>query len=233
MYWNLELLLDKNVDNVFIYKLFFILVSKGVKYNARYNGAYSIFSKNTNNNIYYKEPTIIESTEKLAEIVARYEKFDLHTTSLVINLEYINGIYFNFSLYVTPVINNKTLVSFSINDNSLVEEQAFLAFIDVCKETFDRLGFTYGSIKNEYQDNIPLDEDTFLEKMPDVINFYSQSLISKLGRDKLLSAPAYKVEELSNGGIMLLICNSIKNCSDYDIDRVSTHLGYHVGTDWS
>ena len=63
------------------------------------------------------------------------------------------------------------------------------------------------------------------KELPDIVNFYSKPIVDKIGREKLLSAPARKVEELENGGIMLLVCTEQLGCPD-ELDRVRLHLGY-------
>ncbi|MDW7777375.1 MAG: hypothetical protein SCH39_13705, partial [Methanosarcinales archaeon] len=79
--------------------------------------------------------------------------------------------------------------------------------------------------RSQYQDDIPFNKEDFLKALPDIVNFYSKPLVDKIGREKLLSAPAKKVEELENGGIMLLICTNQLGCPD-EFDQVINHLGY-------
>ena len=63
MDWSIQFYHNKNLDPVFINKLFYFLVSRGVKYNAR-GGGYSILAKDTEKDMRYSEKEVKESTEK-------------------------------------------------------------------------------------------------------------------------------------------------------------------------
>ena len=58
-------------------------------------------------------------------------------------------------------------------------------------------------------------------------NFFGPKLVKKIGREKLLSAPSWKTEELEDGGILLIL-----GPTTYPIDReisrkeVEKHLGF-------
>lgn len=96
--------------------------------------------------------------------------------------------------------------------------------MNLCKEAFVRFNFVYGSFRNEFQEDVPYSVDGFLKESPDIVNFYSKPLVDRIGRDRLLSSPAFKVEELENGGIMLLVCPGPFGFDD--LERVGYHLGY-------
>ncbi|KCZ72635.1 hypothetical protein ANME2D_01066 [Candidatus Methanoperedens nitroreducens] len=234
MFWSIQFYYNKNLDPVFINKLFYFLVSRGLKYNVKYEGYYSIISKvaysQPGKDIIHSEKEINESTEKLAEIIYTYLNFNLQTTSLGINLGYLDEVKFPFNVGVHPVEDNKSLISFETNEYCMADEKTFLAFINLCKEVFDRFNFVHGAFRSEYQDDIPFNEEDFLKVLPDIVNFYSKPLVDKIGREKLLSAPARKVEQLENGGIMLLVCilhPEQLGCPD-ELDSVRLHLGYEL-----
>lgn len=226
MDWSIQFYYDKNLNPVFINKFFYFLVSRGVKYNAK-GGGYSILAKDTKKDIDHSEKEVKESTEKLAEIVDTYLKFDLRTTHLDIILNYLGEVDIKFGIYIIPVKDNKCLISFEAGEHLIPDEKTFLIFINLCKEVFNRLNFVHGAFRSQYQDDIPLNEEDFLKKLPNIVNFYSKPLVDKFGREKLLSAPARKVEELENGGIMLLICTEQLGCPD-ELDAVRLHLGYEL-----
>lgn len=57
------------------------------------------------------------------------------------------------------------------------------------------------------------------------ITFFSPGLIDRIVREKVLSAPAYEIEELSDGGILINICNNLLGgCPPWDLERVKKHL---------
>lgn len=226
MNWTIQFYYYKNLDPVFINKLFYFLVSRGVKYNAyKFKSRYAIYTENPKKDIEYTEKEIKESTEKFAEIIDAYLKFDLRTTQLDVFLDYLDEVDFCFRVYIIPIEDNKCLISFEAGEHLIPDEKTFLSFIKLCKEVFERFNFVFGAFRSQYQDSIPFNDDDFLKKTPDIVNFYSKPLADKLGREKLLSAPAKKVEELENGGIMLLVCTEQLGCPD-ELDRVRHHLGY-------
>lgn len=96
--WKVQFYSDKALDRVFIGKLLYFLVSRGVKYNKKHKAAYFIFSQELERDIEYTEKTVGESTEKLAEILERYFQYDLKTTSFTIYLDYCMEPAFNFEL---------------------------------------------------------------------------------------------------------------------------------------
>ncbi len=59
------------------------------------------------------------------------------------------------------------------------------------------------------------------------VNFFSPNLVKKIGREKLLSAPSYKTEELKDGGILLMAGSEPFDFLVNGIDReeVEKHLG--------
>lgn len=148
-------------------------------------------------------------------------------THLDIILNYLGEVDIKFGIYIIPVKDNKCLISFEAGEHLIPDEKTFLIFINLCKEVFNRLNFVHGAFRSQYLDDIPLNEEDFLKKLPNIVNFYSKPLVDKFGREKLLSAPARKVEELENGGIMLLICTEQLGCPD-ELDAVRLHLGYEL-----
>ncbi len=225
MDWSIQFYYDKNLDSVFINKLFYFLISRGVKYNAyKFEGRYSILTEDPKKDIEYSEKEIKESTEKLSEIIDTYLKFDIRTTHFSVFLSYLGEFNYCFWVYIIPT-KNKYLISFEAGEHLIPDEKTFLSFINLCKDTFVRFNFVYGIFRSEYQAYIPSNEENFLKILPDIVNFYSKPLVDEIGHKKLISTPARKVEELENGGIMLLVCTNILGCPD-ELDRANNHLGY-------
>ena len=212
-------------SSVFIHKLFYFLVSRGMRYNAhKYKGHYQIIGKETENDIYFMEKEIKDSTEKLAEIIDTYLKFDLTTTSLNIWLDYSDEVSFTFDVTILPMEDSKVSLSFGTGEHLIQDEKTFLAFINLCKELFVRFNYSYGAFRSEYEYDFPFNKEDVLKEKPNIVNFYSKPLVDEIGREKLLSAPAFKVEELENGGIMLIMCTNVLGCENND--AVLEHLGY-------
>ena len=208
MDWEIQFQYDKDLNQVFIHKLFYFLISRGVKYNAcpRYKTYYLILTDKPENDIEYNEEERKESTEKLAEIIDIYSKFDLKTTIFSIWLDYLNEMNFRFGIGISQTKDSGSSISFSAGEHLVPDEKSFLAFVNLCKEVFVRLDLSHGAFRSEYEDSVPADKKDFLKEKPNIVNFYSKPLVDEIGREKLLSTPAFKVEELDNGGVMLIVC---------------------------
>lgn len=111
MDWRIQLDIDKSLDPVFIKKFFNFLISRGVKYNAKHQGKYSIFVAGAHEkDVIIKENEVKDLTDKLEEIVNTYLKFDLRTASLNIYLDYIDDVEFPFDVSFHQLNDNKCLV---------------------------------------------------------------------------------------------------------------------------
>lgn len=226
MEWAIDFFMNKGLDRVFIHKLFYFLVSKGVTYNAKYAAMYMIMGENSERDVQHMESDVKESTEKLAEIIETYLCYDLKTTLLRISLEFPGNNGFEFEVTIIPSRDEGSLINFVTNTAIIEEETTFLSFVELCKETFIRFNFEYGAFRDEYNGTIPAITEKFIKTKPDIVNFYSRPITDAIGREKLLSAPAFKVEELENGGVMLIVCTEAVGCPEA-MERVWHHLGYN------
>jgi len=58
------------------------------------------------------------------------------------------------------------------------------------------------------------------------LNFFGKEKVEEIGREKLLSAPAYKVEELEDGAIVVLLSPTMyEDNSDHTLEKLVKHLG--------
>lgn len=210
-----------------IHKFFYFLVSRGVKYNANYRGTYSIIPE-VEKSVSYNEKDDKEATEKLAEIIDTYLKYDLKATTLSIFLRCLSDADLHCYVDIVPGVKGKCWICFDVTSHGIHSEETFFAWVNLCKDVFVRFNLAYGSLRDEYEDPIPLDVDAFLKEEPNYVNFYSKPLVDKIGREKLLSAPVYKVEALENGGIMLVVCALYDDqigCLN-EIRKLWSYLGY-------
>ena len=224
MDWSLQFNYDEDLDPVFIHKFFYFLVSRGAKYNIMRKGRYSISPDKHIKSIGCFEEEIKDSTEKIAEIVDTFVKYDLKKASFSLFLDYVGEVDFHFSVFIGQE-DNKCLITLDSNNYDVPDDKTFFAFMDLCKEVFVKFGFSYGAFRDEDHESIPMDEDEFLKEKADTVNFYSEPLVDKIGRERLLSTPARKVEELENGGVMLIVCTEALGCPE-EFDKVWRHLGY-------
>lgn len=224
MDWSIQLYYNKLVDRLFISQFFKFLVIDGVRYNAyKYKARYAINATYPEKDIEFTETEIKDSTSKLNEIVNTYLNYNLKTTHFSIDLDYMENVKFNFSLYIIPV-EDGYIFSFDTGDCHIPDEKTFLTFVNLCKEIFVKFQFAYGSFKGKDQ-FIPTTVNSFLETPPDIVTFYSKSIVDRIGSKRLLSAPVRMVESLENGNVMLLVCTNPVGCPD-EVWRLWHHLGY-------
>ncbi len=113
--------------------------------------------------------------------------------------------------------------------NNLIRD-AIIVYNVICPE----IGITVLGINSFVVTAIPTKSENITW-----LTFFGSQLVNKFGREKLLSAPAYKIVELSGGGILL-----ISGPAPYDTDKskyfenwfnlkcqqkIAKHLGLNVG----
>lgn len=219
--WAIEFVYDKNLDQVFINNFINFLISKGLRYQT--GGYFSIIYDKTRF-IRYDDEKYKESIKNLDDIINTYLQHDLKTSSLFVRFYYPSEVKIDFELGIIPSEEKKCLIRFETNEVATPESE-FITFVKLCKEVFNSFNFVYGAYRMGIHERIPLNSDEFLYERPTNVNFYSKPLVDKIGREKLLSTPAYKVEELRNGGVMLLACQEPWWCYD-ELNKVWHHLGY-------
>lgn len=79
---------------------------------------------------------------------------------------------------------------------------------------------------DQYQpEAAPLDGDEFppaQRKFISWLDVYSPKEVERIGRDRLLSAPAHRTDELDDGSVLVL---SKHPCTQESLDEVSDHIG--------
>lgn len=110
----------------------------------------------------------------------------------------------------------------------------YTSFIRLLAETFDPL-YAFGGIERDQNINQlfpPLEQ----LKRGEVnrlfwLNVFSSTAIDQLGRDHILSAPAWDVEELENGRIMVVISDNPVHPSEAWQDA-GRRVGEHLSLKW-
>lgn len=217
--WGIQFYSNKSLNPFFIRDFFKYLVSKGIDNSA---GPFSIYINTPDKYLNFDDTKIKEENIIIVDdIIDIYLRCDLTRSSLSISTRYLD---ISFIIRIYPK-ENKCLIMFDTYDVNIRDEKSFLAFVNLCKETFVHFNFVYGAYRNEYQEDIPLNIGDAIMEKPKIVTLYSKLLVDRMCREKLLKAPAYKVEELENGGVMLLICTDPVGCPD-DYHRVCKYLGY-------
>ncbi len=83
--------------------------------------------------------------------------------------------------------------------------------------------YGYADSENEHLEN----EELISKKIKHIYwaNFFSPELVQKIGKEKLLSAPCWKVEELRDGCILIVLSPTIYY-KDEIREEVERHLGF-------
>jgi hypothetical protein len=220
MEWEIQFYHDVTPSHNFINDLFAFLLSHNVKYNPK-ESTYFIIPQGIKSISLKREE---RSTIDLNKIINTYLIYDIKTTNLGIYLEYYGDVDFYFYLHVIPT-NNKYFISFDTNEYMIPDEKSFFSFVNLCKDAFEKFNFSYGASRSQWQNAIPPSENEFIMEKPDIVNFYGKRMADKVNRKKLLSTPAKHVEELVNGGILLIACTNPPGCPD-EMERIRKHLGY-------
>ena len=108
--------------------------------------------------------------------------------------------------------------------------------LDVCKDLYLAWRPVYGHIY--YHTGMNPDRDEVLRLQIEylyLVNLFSPELVQKLGRERLLSAPAWKVEELEDGAVFLAPTDYVAH-PGYTLKKVAEHVGLQTpqlpGEEW-
>ena len=116
---------------------------------------------------------------------------------------------------------------------------AYLIMVDIFKELCGLWQPLYGY--TQYSTGVNLDRASMLKDLNvDVlyyINLFGPELVSKLGRDRLLTAPAWKIEELPDESIFLVSEDHVAvGGGGYSLKKVAGYLGMKTpqrpGEEW-
>jgi virulence-associated protein VapD len=112
-----------------------------------------------------------------------------------------------------------------------IRERSSQMFVDAIKTAVELYDPYYGCVFNELRDipDYPIQSQSFKVTEVYEINFYSWELMqSCLNRELLLSAPAWRVEELSSGILLVpsweAILGSVDGSTERALARVAEHL---------
>ncbi len=120
------------------------------------------------------------------------------------------------------------------------EGRAFYqAMLEVFKDLYNSWHPFYGH--QDYDGGISLSRKTVIEDQNIgylyYINLFSPELVKKIGRDRLLSAPAWRIEEFADGGIFLIPVDHMAiGGGGHSLKKVANHLGMNTpqapGEEW-
>lgn len=100
-----------------------------------------------------------------------------------------------------------TVVSFQVTHSYFSNHEKLLKFLSIAENICNIIRPMYGEIHDLEDSNELLCDNTYRvhECLPGVYwyNYFGKYYIEKIGKDKLLSSPASKIEELGNGDIIV------------------------------
>jgi len=116
---------------------------------------------------------------------------------------------------------------FSVNIEYLKHKDNFDKFLSLCRELVCLIGPVYGKIVNE---SIPgaFEPIDLTIRHPELhwMNFFGEPYIELFGREKLLSAPAHKVESIGDKVIAIQTTDNVFEPIPNEIrEKIKTHLG--------
>ncbi|WP_088243412.1 hypothetical protein [Calothrix rhizosoleniae] len=137
---------------------------------------------------------------------------------------------FSFAFLFEPEEDTEWMINVQTDtlmgsENNFGEENA-LKFVEVIKAALKSYPPVYGCAVTLQEP--PLPEDAYASEVVELypINFYSSSYVQKLGKEKLLAAPAWCVEEIANGVLLVPSIESIYTDDTVSIRMVKEYLGW-------
>lgn len=100
-------------------------------------------------------------------------------------------------------------------------------FLDIGKSLYEVLRPTFGWIDFDYGLRTTHEDIEALE-LPVVYwaNFFGPAYVDKIGRDKILTAPAWTIEELADGGLLYVLASCPGLAADHvPVESVKAHFG--------
>lgn len=132
-----------------------------------------------------------------------------------------------------PMASETSKVAVSANASQFADPAFTQAYLDLLADLFEVINSEYGwaehvAVKHGNAFD-RLHWDPFEPSFVTWANFFGPALVERLGRERLLSAPAHQVRELPNGSVMLTVAaNPIEQLEpevQETIARVKAHLG--------
>lgn len=133
------------------------------------------------------------------------------------------GFYLNYNGHSLEISIDDSNLSKGYNDTQLsFDLDKFI--IELTKELYYRLNpeRVFSHYLNDPIHLPPSDEE--LSELITGINIFSPKLVKKIGREKLLSSQVYKVEELKDGGILLLRAQNPRQKGPTSTKELSEYL---------
>ncbi|NES86250.1 MAG: hypothetical protein F6K10_35500 [Moorea sp. SIO2B7] len=137
---------------------------------------------------------------------------------------------FSFSFLFEPEEDTEWIISIETGtlmgaNNNLSEENA-LKFVEVVKTALKSYSPVYGCAVTLQEP--PLPEDAYALEVMQLypINFYDSNYVQNLGKERLLASPAWCVEEIANGVLLIPSIEAIYTDDPVSIRIVKEYFGW-------
>lgn len=196
--FDINCLLDDPLSPTLVHKVLYVLVANGARYNAgKYPGKYTIFVDNGENTSEREEDSG-EMIERLPEIVDKYSSKDLTNDRLHVQLS-------DYTLAIRPYNDRQSVVSFLTSTADVSGEQEFLQLTTTVEDLCRRLDITYVEYQSEYDHaQYPSVDDLSADHLR-TVTYFENDLVDEIGREQLLSLPAYDIRVHDDGGVFIVV----------------------------
>lgn len=198
---------DESPSQLLVHQVLYVLVSCGSKYNVgNYPGHYGIATKTPNeDHFHHEDKEDGEIVEKLPEIIEIFDSYNLETTTLSIGLAdtYTDSIHYSISFM--PKDHDKTHITILSNKRDAGERGQFLRLMELVETVCRRFGIYHAAFRWEDYSSPPVEPEDIVSDELQRVAYYSNDIVEMIGREHLLSTPAYRITEHEDGGVFLII----------------------------
>jgi hypothetical protein len=235
---SLSLITKENLNLEFIDNVLEVLLSEGCTYNHYYHcGYFFIDDKNHKSNIIVDEEEIgDEDGEKFRKAINFFKENYTKSITTCLYLEFKffeegDG-YIDFSIRNLPDYIEMSLGVDAVYYSDEMGVKRFERLLEVIKKIYSLNSFIYGYYADEdYAVEGSLvkypESKVFLNyKIKNIlpVNFFSKKMVEEFGKQKLLSLDVHRIEELSSGDILLIVCPNPYYCRR-EIPSIEKQLG--------
>lgn len=211
----IEFVLEDEPDRLWLTQLLFAAVAHGVRFNAGgFSGTYRILPDDPEDEIVRTVTDDIERTGLLAEAIEHYTEFTPKNTDLyLMTTDTATQPALPVWLSLKPH-EDRFLLSIGTNRSDIESGEQFTSFLSLPKAIFERLSFLYGGSRVDEQRHVPVTQADAKTDDLRLVTFYPPELVSSIGRERLLSAPAATATTLADGSVFLLVSTELHGNRD-------------------
>lgn len=137
----------------------------------------------------------------------------------------------SWRMYPWYVCQELPFIRVSVDSELIDSCEKAESVIGLARELYPLAGAAYGYIKHYQIQENPPPQAPVTVSIPDIywVNFFGMPYVRMFGRDRLMIAPCHRIEELPDGGVMLMLtptlAESITTEGRAQAQAVKEHLG--------